>query len=302
MIIKKINQTTPIQAQVVDGYSQSISDAYSANYVNELLNNGTNFIIINASDDTTYSYNTAWAIQKVDFNQVLASSGNKLTFNTTTKKIVVGSGVNYVRISGLLGLWGMPNTHIEIQPRKNDSSLRVIYHDKHSSSGAESRDITPFIVPVQEGDTIDLAFNSGHTGTYTLLTRPQASHLMVEVVDIDNQTYQRHKPETGSNGTATYIKHEDGTLIQYGRVTLTTNNSRSAGGLTYYSIDEECVLPYNFIDNNYVVTTDVKLANMNIFCQSYGIASETDKVRISFIATNNNEERIIDFICIGRWK
>ena len=36
MRIKKVSQTTPTQAQVVDGYSTSTTDSYSANYVNGL--------------------------------------------------------------------------------------------------------------------------------------------------------------------------------------------------------------------------------------------------------------------------
>lgn len=36
MIIQKTSQTTTTQAQVVDGYSTSVSDSYSCNYVNNL--------------------------------------------------------------------------------------------------------------------------------------------------------------------------------------------------------------------------------------------------------------------------
>lgn len=108
--------------------------------------------------------------------------------------------------------------------------------------------------------------------------------------------------EQGSNTSAKYIKFEDGTLIQYGKVTLQSYDSRSSGGLTYWSNDDTVTLPYNFIDTNFIVTTNIHLANMNIFCQSYGVATNTDKVRISFIATQNEESRDIHFICIGRWK
>lgn len=36
MRIKKVSQTTPAQAQIVDGYSTSTTDGYSANYVNNV--------------------------------------------------------------------------------------------------------------------------------------------------------------------------------------------------------------------------------------------------------------------------
>lgn len=106
----------------------------------------------------------------------------------------------------------------------------------------------------------------------------------------------------GSNSSAKYIKFSDGTLIQYGKVTLQTYDGRSSGGLTYWSKDDVVTLPANFKDTNFVITTNVSLANMNVFAQSYGIATDTDKVRISFVATADQESRIIDFICIGRWK
>lgn len=35
MVLEKVSQTTPTQAQVVDGYSTSATDAYSCNYINE---------------------------------------------------------------------------------------------------------------------------------------------------------------------------------------------------------------------------------------------------------------------------
>ena len=37
MRIKKVSQTTPTQAQVVDGYSTSAEDTYSCNYVNNAI-------------------------------------------------------------------------------------------------------------------------------------------------------------------------------------------------------------------------------------------------------------------------
>lgn len=106
----------------------------------------------------------------------------------------------------------------------------------------------------------------------------------------------------GSNNSAKYIKFSDGTLIQYGKVTLQTSDSRSSGGVTYWSNDGIVTLPANFKDTNYVITTNVSLANMNIFAQSYGTATDTNKIRISFMATSDEQTRNIDFICIGRWQ
>lgn len=108
--------------------------------------------------------------------------------------------------------------------------------------------------------------------------------------------------ESGSNANARYVKYSDGTLIQFGKTTLQSYNGRSSGGLTYWSKDTTIDLPYDFIDTSFMVLTNVELANMNIFCQSYGNANTKNQVRISFISTVDADSRIIDFMCIGRWK
>ena len=46
MRIKKVSQTTSIQAQVVDGYSTSTTDSYSCNYVNAINTYSTDEIRI----------------------------------------------------------------------------------------------------------------------------------------------------------------------------------------------------------------------------------------------------------------
>lgn len=42
MRIKKVSQTVPTTAQVVDGYSNSTTDSYSCNYVNGIIESGSN--------------------------------------------------------------------------------------------------------------------------------------------------------------------------------------------------------------------------------------------------------------------
>ena len=108
--------------------------------------------------------------------------------------------------------------------------------------------------------------------------------------------------ENSSNGAAKAVKFDDGTLIQYGFYTIKAVDSRSAGGLTYYSGTQDITLPEFFLDSNYVAVSSVQLANMNLFCQSYTSPVGTDKLRLDYISTTQNEERRVSFICIGRWK
>jgi hypothetical protein len=54
MRIKKTSQTTPIQAQVIDGYSTSTTDSYSCNYANTIISSGG--VLNSYSNSTTQAY------------------------------------------------------------------------------------------------------------------------------------------------------------------------------------------------------------------------------------------------------
>lgn len=51
-MLKKVSQTTPVSAQIVDGYSTSTTDGYSANYINNKINNNDIEIPIYLPDHT----------------------------------------------------------------------------------------------------------------------------------------------------------------------------------------------------------------------------------------------------------
>lgn len=55
MRIKKVSQTTPIQAQVVDGYSTSEIDSYSANYVNNTFQTKGKILWTNSNPNTSFN-------------------------------------------------------------------------------------------------------------------------------------------------------------------------------------------------------------------------------------------------------
>lgn len=82
MRIKKVSQTTSTQAQVVDGYSTSTTDSYSANYVNELNSYNTTktrcgtwsdgrpiyrIVITVTTPSSTLSWGDVYSASDVDF-------------------------------------------------------------------------------------------------------------------------------------------------------------------------------------------------------------------------------------------
>lgn len=96
MRIKKVSQTTPTQAQVVDGYSTSTTDSYSCNYVN---NNITNAKILWTNPSPTNDF----ATQTITLN----SSDYDLLmwiFKTGTSVVMVynikGYGAKTIDITG----------------------------------------------------------------------------------------------------------------------------------------------------------------------------------------------------------
>ena len=86
MRIKKVSQTTPTQAQVVDGYSTSTTDSYSANYVNGKINDINDDItdinnLINVFNSMIVKTYNAWisnSVYTIDTDiSVNASSGGR---------------------------------------------------------------------------------------------------------------------------------------------------------------------------------------------------------------------------------
>lgn len=117
--------------------------------------------------------------------------------------------------------------------------------------------------------------------------------------------YEKNKNkeiQSGSNSNGKYIKFPDGTLIQYGNVSITPSTARLQGGLSYYSGEMNVSLPQNFIDTNYSLSSNILIANMNYFCQSYCSIISNSSIFISFASTGKEDTRTIQWIAVGRWK
>ena len=150
MRIKKVSQTTPVQAQIVDGYSTSTTDGYSANYINQKTN------IISAYRTEDYYITTSNTYEKIPL-QSYDSVGNKLTLNSSGE-IVVGAGVTAVKTSAKICLVGANltagNKNLVIQ--KNGTVVDRIWAriDTYNSYMA----IPPKLITVAEGDVLTLNF------------------------------------------------------------------------------------------------------------------------------------------------
>lgn len=126
------------------------------------LTNDSNFMV---SDFITVCNNATQTIKgnntavKYNLNTVVASSGNKLTFNSTNHEVVVGSGVSYVETSCLAYVFtrGASSNNI-IYIYKNGS--QVARYNHNITGDYESMVLPPIIIPVSQGDRISMYIRS----------------------------------------------------------------------------------------------------------------------------------------------
>lgn len=95
MRIRKVSQTTPTQAQVVDGYSTSQVDSYSANYVNNTFESKGKIIWTNSNPTNNFDAQTITLDESLDNYGEYEILYRQSTTNgriLTTGKIPVGNG------------------------------------------------------------------------------------------------------------------------------------------------------------------------------------------------------------------
>ena len=109
--------------------------------------------------------------------------------------------------------------------------------------------------------------------------------------------------ESGVLNGIYYEKRSDGIALCLGSKSMTSNTSRSQGGLTYYSREENISLPITFTNTNTMFGfSNVNLGNMNRYCNSYVAISSTSQIQLSYTNTSNNEARLVHFAVMGYWK
>lgn len=108
--------------------------------------------------------------------------------------------------------------------------------------------------------------------------------------------------ESGIDNGVYYEKRADGVAICYGSVNIKNADSRSQGGLTYYTGAANIDLPITYTNtNNMICFSNVALANMNRFAQSYASVSSTSQIVVSYANTTQNETRLVMYLVIGKW-
>ena len=136
------------------------------------------YIMATLSSNQTIS--TEYAL--LNLNTTASSYGNKFTISNN--KIVIGSGVSKIRISGMLfcenvGSW---LNYLWVLVRKNNSTISNFIQS--GNKNYQSIPLTPTIIDVVSGDQIDININNSNysTGSVTVRSGYSNTWLLIEVV------------------------------------------------------------------------------------------------------------------------
>jgi hypothetical protein len=132
----------------------------------ELLDliNDKNIICVGLNANANVSISATWTHYNLNINKLIASIGDKLTFNSSTHRVIVGSGVNYVKVSCFVAIRGIANG-MEYNVRKNGTTIASTTFQPANTSTFFPSSVTNMVVPVTNGDYFDITIRAGATGT-----------------------------------------------------------------------------------------------------------------------------------------
>ena len=111
--------------------------------------------------------------------------------------------------------------------------------------------------------------------------------------------------ESGSNSNGSWVKWEDGTMIQYGKVTRNIDFTSQSGITDWYYIDGHPInFPQNFIDTDYDIDVRARSGGITTLFV-YSVRPKTTS-QAEFSLTCNVKRSVGDYTfgwkAIGRWK
>lgn len=178
------NYATTTEVQNVDNKIGTLSnldtttktDLVSA--INEIFEK--NIITVGLTANTNVSIRATWTHYQLALNDLDASLGSKLTFDSSNHRITVGDGVSYVKVNAYSLFRGITGS-IEMDVRKNGTSIGATAVQTSNTSAFWNGAITDILVPVSSGDYFDISFRASATGT-VVAAGVGSTKLTVEVV------------------------------------------------------------------------------------------------------------------------
>ena len=184
MQIKKISQSSGVVATVVQNTtSTSQIDVPSVNAVKDSLQK--HIVTANQSGRPTLNIGTTYGTTKMPFDgsDVI---GTKLTFDNANDRIVVGSGVSKVKVSGKMNVWSTPAapiSEVDSQIKKNTTTISACLQSRITGMGFNDEVLSEKSVTVSSGDYIEMWLLCSSSGNYAIIGDGNATYLTVEVVE-----------------------------------------------------------------------------------------------------------------------
>lgn len=139
--------------------------------------------ILSLVGETNYTYTAPRDfVDNMDLHLDIESTiGDKLTYSTSTRKLVIGSNINYIKISGLLSSQGgtKQNCLFGFILRKNDDVIIETYNYNSNSISYFSIPLPVKVISVQEGDELTFSLYID-TKNSSFATRSKGVHITIE--------------------------------------------------------------------------------------------------------------------------
>ena len=181
MKIRKIYQGSVPENKVVSTYTESESNVYSCDYMNNL-----NASILTAYLNSNYSYsmsgnNTA---TKLPLNGKL-SIGDKFTLSNN--EIIIGNDVSIIKVSANISTaWnGTAQGDLLLYLYKNDILIGRVSGNKYDVNMSQGLALTPMLLNVSPGDRLSLALYTNNPGSMNIIggSAPLATYMTVQTVE-----------------------------------------------------------------------------------------------------------------------
>lgn len=129
---------------------------------------------------------SSFSLAIVDFNTSFDGGGGSsyLTFNASTDRITIGSGVSKVKISAQVGsLSGPVTSELDLNIQKNGVTLLTAYGAKRATNDLITFTIPPKTISVAPGDYFQIGVVAQTAGTYSFIfDNDLAGWMEIEVV------------------------------------------------------------------------------------------------------------------------
>ena len=158
-----------VAGTVTDSYSTSTTKAYSANYINNLVQPDIIFCDMTQNmnfNETDYTDINVWS--------QITNIGNNLS--VSNGKITIGTGINHVKITAKLWLAGTTGTTTYAHIRKNNTDIDGGWSSASKPANDTITVYTQAIVSVASGDILTISI-------YGNVTVNSNSNIIIEKID-----------------------------------------------------------------------------------------------------------------------